>query len=89
VPEFTADIHKSTAKCNCRERNEAEKGLVSAASLGGDEMREAHRILAIIYSVRGDKKRQLNELETYLRLAPKSPDAEQIRQVISQLKGPG
>lgn len=67
--------------------DEAEKELVSAVGLGGDEMKEAHRLLAIIYSSRGDKKRAVAELETYLRLAPKTPDAEQLRQVILQLKG--
>ncbi len=67
--------------------DEAEKELVSAVSLGGDEMKEAHRLLAIIYNVKGDKKRAVAALETYLRLVPKTPDAEQLRQVILQLKG--
>ncbi len=67
--------------------DEAEKELISAVSLGGDEMKEAHRLLAIIYGSQGDKKRAAGELETYLRLAPKAPDAEQLRQLILQLKG--
>jgi len=59
--------------------------------LGGEAMavamKEAHRLLAIIYSTQGDKKRQAEELEIYLKLAPTSPDAEQIRKVLAQLKG--
>src|SRR5439155_9921988 len=65
----------------------AEKELLMAVKLGGDEMKEAHRLLAIIYSSSGDKKGAAEELETYLRLAPKAPDAEQLRHVILQLKG--
>lgn len=66
---------------------EAEKELAISVRLGGDEMKEAHRLLAILYSVKGDKKRAADELETYLRLAPTTPDAEHLRTVIRQLKG--
>lgn len=67
--------------------DEAEPEYVSAVKLGGDEMKEAHRILAIIYRIRKDNARALVELETYLRLAPKAPDAEQLRQLVIQIKG--
>jgi len=50
-------------------------------------MKEAHRYLAGVYSALGDKQRAAAELETYLRLAPKSPDAPQIRELIRKLKG--
>jgi Flp pilus assembly protein TadD len=66
---------------------EAEKELSTAIKLGGEEMKEAHRILSIIYSARGDKKRAADELETYLRLAPTTPDAAQLRHTILRLKG--
>jgi tetratricopeptide (TPR) repeat protein len=66
---------------------EAEKELSTAIKLGGDDMKEAHRLLAIIYSARGDKKDAIVELETYLRLVPTTPDAEQLRNVILKLKG--
>lgn len=70
---------------------EAQKELTAGMNLGGEgmagAMKEGHRLLAIIYSTMGDKKRQAAELETYLKLAPNAPDAEQIRKVISQLRG--
>ena len=66
---------------------EAEKELVEAITLGGPEIKEAHRLLAIIYNVRGDKKRAAAEIDTYLKLAPQAPDAEQLRQVARQLRG--
>ena len=66
----------------------AEKELTAAVKLGGDEMKEAHRLLAIIYGSKGDKKNEVMSLEAYLRLVPAAPDAEQLRQLINKLKGP-
>lgn len=67
--------------------DEAEKELLASVKLGGDEMKEAHRYLAILYSSRNEKKRAADELETYLRLAPTTPDADQLRTVLNKLKG--
>ena len=75
------------ALANLGKFDEAEKELTAAVADGGPEMKEAHRILAIIYSAKGQKKRAAAELETYLQLAPKAADAEQLRKVIRQLKG--
>ena len=54
--------------------------------LGKEQMKEAHRILAIIYSSRGAKKQAAQELQTYLKLAPDTQDAEQLREMIRRLK---
>jgi Tfp pilus assembly protein PilF len=67
--------------------DEGEKELNLAVQLGGDEMKEAHRYLAAIYNTRGDKKRAISELETYLKLAPNSKDADHLRQLIRDLGG--
>lgn len=67
--------------------DEAEKELLKAIELGGKDMKEAHRLLAIIYSSRGDKTKTVAELETYLQLNPTTPDAEQLRNVIKKNKG--
>ena len=76
------------ALANLGNFDEAEKELSTAIKLGGDEMKEAHRLLAIIYSSRGDKQQAIAELETYLRLNPTTPDAEQLRNAILKLKDP-
>ncbi|HZI59256.1 MAG TPA: tetratricopeptide repeat protein [Pyrinomonadaceae bacterium] len=68
--------------------NEAEKELQTALKLGGTEMKEAHRILAIIYSSRGAKKEAADELEAYLKVAPDTPDAEKLQAMIRQLREP-
>jgi regulator of sirC expression with transglutaminase-like and TPR domain len=49
-------------------------------------MKEAHRLLAIIYSSKGEKKKAASELEIYLKLYPKAPDAEKLRTTIRELK---
>ena len=65
---------------------QAEKELLASLELGKEEMKEAHRILAIIYTSRGAKKQAADELETYLKLAPDAPDAENLKAMIRQLK---
>jgi tetratricopeptide (TPR) repeat protein len=66
--------------------DEAEKELNLAVTLGGDQMKEAHRYLGAIYHARGDTERAIAQLETYLRIAPKAEDADAVRQLIKQLK---
>ena len=61
--------------------------LQAAIKLGGPEMKEAHRVLSIIYGARGDNKKSLKELEAYVKLAPDATDIEQLKARIAQLKG--
>lgn len=75
------------ALANLGKFDEGAKELNSAVGMGGPEFKEAHRLLAIIYSSKGDKKRAAAELEAYLQLAPLAPDAEQLREVIKRLRG--
>ncbi|MCM3869321.1 MAG: tetratricopeptide repeat protein [Pyrinomonadaceae bacterium] len=65
---------------------DAEKELLASLKLGKEEMKEAHRILAIIYTSRGAKKQAADELEAYLKLAPDAPDAKKLKDMILQLK---
>ena len=66
--------------------DDAEQELNKAVTLGGDQMKEAHRYLGAIHHARGDTARAIAELETYLRIAPKAEDADAVRQLIKQLK---
>jgi Flp pilus assembly protein TadD len=65
---------------------DAEKELLTSLKLGNEEMKEAHRILAIIYTSRGARKQAADELEAYLKLAPDAPDAEKLKDKIRQLR---
>ncbi len=68
---------------------EAEEELLKSIELGKGQMQEAHRILAVIYTQRGDKLKAAENLETYLQLKPTAPDAERLRQKLQQLKVSG
>ena len=65
---------------------QAEKELLTSLELGKEEMKEAHRLLAIIYASRGEKNQAARELEAYLKLAPDAPDAQQLKDKIRQLR---
>ena len=59
-----------TALANLGKFDEAEKELSAAVAAGGNEMVEAHRILAIIYNVKGEK----NEPPPRYRLPKDQPN---------------
>lgn len=65
----------------------AEGELQQAVKLGGEQMGQAHKYLGGIYWGRKEYKRAAEELETYLKLSPKAPDADQMRETIKKLKG--
>ena len=66
--------------------DDAETELNAAVTLGGDQMKEAHRYLGAIYHARGETEKAIAQLETYLKIAPKADDADSVRQLIKQLK---
>jgi len=65
---------------------EAEKQLVKAASLGGNDAIEARRYLGAVYIERHENQRAAQELEAYLQLSPKVRDAQSIRKIIAELR---
>lgn len=79
-------LYLGQALANLGRFAEAELHLTRAIELGGDEVKDAHRFLGAIYLQRGDRERGVAEFETYLKLAPKAKDAEQVRQIVRQNK---
>lgn len=69
-----------------KKNDEAESELRQAVKLGGDLMGAAHKYLGGIYWGKGDLKRAADELEMYVKLVPKAPDAERIRGTIKELR---
>jgi tetratricopeptide (TPR) repeat protein len=65
---------------------DSERELQQAIKLGGDSAARAHYYLGGLYWARREYKKAADELETYLKLAPKSPDAEQVRGTIKELR---
>jgi Tfp pilus assembly protein PilF len=72
---------------NLRSYDEAERELQRSIELGGDQLSLAHKYLGGLYWRNKDYKRAATELEVYLKLSPKAPDAEQIRITIKELRG--
>jgi len=66
--------------------DDAESELNAAISISPDEMKEAHRILAMLYIDKDDRPKAVAALETYLRLVPSPPDIAQLKQALAQLK---
>ena len=70
-----------------REFSTAEKDLLRAVALGGSpDINEAHRFLGGIYREQKNYARAVEELETYLKLVSNTRDADQIRQIIKELR---
>ncbi len=65
---------------------EAETSLLACLKMNPNDFKEAHRVLAAIYLDRGALPRVIEELETYLKVVPTAPDADNLRKVIEQSK---
>jgi Tfp pilus assembly protein PilF len=83
----TAHMYLGITLISLRRFDEAEKELQRALSIGGDNLSLPHYYLGGIYWRVGDHKRAADELEKYLQLAPKAPEAERIRATIKDLRG--
>jgi tetratricopeptide (TPR) repeat protein len=81
-----AHLYLGVAYLNVDLDVDAEKELAHAIQLGGDDSIAAHKYLGGLYGRQGDKARAADELETYLRLAAKAADAEQVRKAIDGLR---
>lgn len=77
-------LGRTLAKTN--KYDEAESELNKAITIAPDEMKEAHRILAMLYIDKDDRAKAIASLETYLRLVPAPSDLEQLKQALAQLK---
>ncbi|MGI9106264.1 MAG: tetratricopeptide repeat protein [Pyrinomonadaceae bacterium] len=84
---FAAHLYRGRALIGLLRYDEAERALQRALALGGDGRASmAHRYLGAIYIERGENRRAVEALETYLRLEPKAGEAAQIREIIKGLR---
>ena len=65
---------------------EAEAAYLTCIKLSPGQFKEVHRLLAVIYLDRGVPQRVVEQLETYLKLVPTAPDADDLRNVIEMSK---
>ncbi|MFN2576121.1 MAG: tetratricopeptide repeat protein [Pyrinomonadaceae bacterium] len=65
---------------------DAQKELELAISNGGENLALAHKFLGGVYMSTHKNKEAADELEKYLKLEPKAPDAEKIKASIKDLR---
>ena len=82
----TAHLYLGITLMSAKKLDDAEAEFQRAASSNSVEVASAHRYLGGIYWGKRDYKRAADELETYLKLMPKAPDAERTREAIKQLR---
>lgn len=83
---WPAHMYLGITLISLRNYDEAERELQRALAIGGDQLSLPHYYLGGIYWRKGENKRAADELEKYLQLAPKAPDAERIRATIKDLR---
>jgi Tfp pilus assembly protein PilF len=81
-----AYFYLGRALVNLGNYDAAERDLRQTVSIGGEEATEAHRYLGAVYIEKRDRERAADELEAYLKLAPKAKDAERIRAMVKDLR---
>jgi len=65
---------------------EAQKELELAISNGGENLALAHKYLGGVYISTHKNKDAADELEKYLKLEPKAPDADKIKASVKDLR---
>jgi Tfp pilus assembly protein PilF len=82
----TAHMYLGIALAIQRKLDEGQKELNIAVASKSAEVPLAHRYLSGIHFERRNYAEAANELETYLKLVPKAPDAGMLRQQIVELR---
>ena len=82
----TAHLYLGITLMSVKKLDDAEAEFQRAVTSNSAEVASAHRYLGGIYWGKRDYKRAADELETYLKLVPKAPDADRTREAIKQLR---
>jgi len=84
----TAHMYLGIALVGLKRIDEAETMLRQAVTLKADDekLAQAHRYLGGIYWGKGKYAQAIDELEKYLKLAPKASDSGKIREIIGELR---
>lgn len=83
---LSASRDEKTKQYDMAKYNEAQKEFEAAAASGRPEVAKAHYYLGGIYAGNKDYKRAAEQLEIYLKLSPKAPDAEKVKAIIKDLR---
>jgi TolA-binding protein len=88
MPE--ANMYLGISLFNLKNIDAAEAGLKKAVAVkGGEKLALAHLYLGQIYAQKKKNAEAVTELEKYLELLPKAPNADKIKTAIADLKKQG
>ncbi len=82
----TAHYYLGLTLINLRRLEDAQKEFEAAIANGGENLALAHQYLGGIYMSANKNREAADELEKYLKLDPKAPDAEKIKGTIKELR---
>jgi tetratricopeptide (TPR) repeat protein len=85
-PGPTAHYYLGLTLLKFKAYDEAQKEFELVVSHGGENLAQAHRYLGGLYQRVHKNKEAADEMEKYLKLDPKAPDAETIRGIIKDLR---
>lgn len=82
----TGHLYLGMALMNQKKLEEAQKELETAVASPSGDVGIAHKYLGGIYWGLRDYKRAAEQLELYLKMVPKAPDAERTKTAIQELR---
>lgn len=82
----TAHMYLGIALVNMHSYDDAEKEMLRAIAVGGQNLGLVHYYLGGIYWRKQDYKRAADALEKYLQIEPKAPDAARVAATIRELR---
>lgn len=85
-PGPTAHYYLGLTLLKFKAYDEAQKEFELAISNGGENLAQAHRYLGGLYQRAQRNKDAADEMEKYLKLDPKAPDADHIRDIMKSLR---
>ena len=85
-PGPTAHYYLGLTLLKFKAFDEAQKEFELVVSHGGENLAQAHRYLGGLYQRVHKNKEAADEMEKYLKLDPKAPDAETIKGIIKDLR---
>jgi len=87
TPGYAAHYYLGLLLINFKAFEEAQKEFELAINNGGENLALAHKFLGGAYLSTHKNKEAADELEKYLKLEPKAPDADRIKETIKGLRG--
>ena len=82
----TAHMYLGIALINVHSYGDAEKEMLRAIDVGGQNLGLVYYYLGGIYWHKQDYKRAADALEKYLKIEPKAPDAARVAETIRELR---